>query len=93
MDTVELDAIEKKRREEGVPRSGSTNAESITTNGMEFYHNPRKNLFYRRPGHIASAGSLGLGVADLKRIDPWTNPPRLTDSMPGPRPDFRAINR
>ena len=69
MDTVELDAIEKKRREEGVPSLWEHNAESITTNGMEFYHNPRKNLFYRRPGHIASAGSLGLGVADLKRID------------------------
>jgi uncharacterized protein (DUF362 family) len=69
MDTVELDAIEKKRREEGVPSLWEHNAESITTNGMEFYHNPRKNLFYRRPGHIASAGKLGLGVADLKRID------------------------
>jgi uncharacterized protein (DUF362 family) len=69
IDTVELEAIEKKRREEGVPSVWTHDPESITTNSHEFYHNPQKNLFYRRPGHIASAGKLGLGVADLKRID------------------------
>jgi hypothetical protein len=26
-------------------------------------------LFYRQPGHIAAAGHLGLGIADLKQID------------------------
>ena len=61
--------IEKKRREEA-SSLWEHKAESITTNEtMEFYHNPQKNLFYRRPGRIASAGKLGLGVADLKRID------------------------
>ena len=69
MDTLELEAIEKKRREEGAPSVWDHNAESITSNSQEFYHNPQKNLFYRRPGHIASAGKLGLGVADRKRID------------------------
>jgi len=69
MDTVELEAIEKKRRDEGAPSVWAHNADSITTNGHEFYHDPTKNLFYRRPGHIASAGKLGLGEADLKRID------------------------
>jgi uncharacterized protein (DUF362 family) len=69
MDTVELEAIEKKRRDEGAPSLWEHKADSITTNGQEFYHDPHKNLFYRRPGHIASAGKLGLGVSDLKRID------------------------
>jgi uncharacterized protein (DUF362 family) len=69
IDTVELEAIEKKRREEGVPSVWEHDADSITSNSQEFYHDPKKNLFYRRPGHIASAGKLGLGIADLKRID------------------------
>ena len=69
IDTVELEAIEKKRSEKGAPSVWEHNADSITSDGREFYHNPNKNLFYRRPGHIASAGMLGLGVAELKRID------------------------
>jgi uncharacterized protein (DUF362 family) len=69
MDTIELEAIEKKRRDEGVPSVWEHTPDSITDNGYEFYNNPHKNLFYRRPGHIASAGKLGLGISDLKRID------------------------
>ncbi len=69
IDTIELESIEKKRREEGAPSVWAHDADSITSNSQEFYHNPNKNLFYRRPGHIASAGNLGLGTADLKQID------------------------
>jgi uncharacterized protein (DUF362 family) len=69
IDTVELEAIEKKRRQEGAPSVWAHDAKSITKNGGEFYHNPSKNLFYRRPGHIAAAGKLGLGIADAKQID------------------------
>jgi uncharacterized protein (DUF362 family) len=69
MDTIELEAIEKKRREKGAPSVWKHSLESITNSSQEFYNDPRKNLFYRRPGHIASAGKLGLGVSDLKRID------------------------
>jgi hypothetical protein len=69
MDTVELEAIEKKRRDEGVPSVWEHAPDSITNSGYEFYNDPHKNLFYRRPGHIASAGKLGLGISDLKRID------------------------
>jgi uncharacterized protein (DUF362 family) len=69
IDTIELEAIEKKRREEGAPSLWQHDENSITSNSQEFYHNPNKNLFYRRPGHIASAAKLGLGIADLKRID------------------------
>ena len=69
MDTVELENIEKKRRREGAPSVWDIRPASITMDNDEFYKDPSKNLFYRRPGHIASAGKLGLGVSDLKRID------------------------
>jgi uncharacterized protein (DUF362 family) len=69
MDTIELEAIEKKRREEGAPSVWEHNLNSITPNNREFYEDASKNLFYRQPGHIAAAGKLGLGVYDLKQID------------------------
>ena len=69
MDTVELDMIEKKRREEGAPSIWEHKASSVTKNSREFYTDASKNLFYRQPGHIAAAGKLGLGVSDLKAID------------------------
>jgi len=69
MDTVELEAIEKKRHEKGVPSLWLHDPNSITADGSEFYHNASKNLFFRQPGHIEAAGKLGLGVADRKQID------------------------
>src|SRR5581483_738114 len=69
IDTVELEMIEKKRKKEGVPSVWIHDPKSITEDSEEFYHNPHKNLFYRRPGHIAAAGKLGLGVADPKQIE------------------------
>jgi uncharacterized protein (DUF362 family) len=74
MDTIELEAIEKKRRERGVPSVWQHDPNSITTDSEDFYHDATKNLFYRQPGHIAEAGKLGLGVADLKQIDHRTIP-------------------
>lgn len=73
MDTIELEAIEKKRRQEGAPSVWTVDANSITENPDEFYHDPSKNLFHRRSGHIAAAGKLGLGVGDLKQIDHRTH--------------------
>jgi uncharacterized protein (DUF362 family) len=69
MDTVELEMIEKKRREEKTSSVWEHQASSITMNSREFYTDASKNLFYRQPGHIAAAGKLGLGVSDLKLID------------------------
>lgn len=69
MDTIELQAIEKKRLQEGAPSVWERDPGSITSNSDEFYNNPKKNLFYRQPGHIAAAGKLGLGISDLKQID------------------------
>ena len=69
LDTVELQAIEDKRKQKGAPSLWEHDPASITASNEEFFHDPRKNLFYRRPGHIAAAGKLGLGVADFHRID------------------------
>lgn len=69
LDTIELEAIEKKRRERGAISLWQHDPKSITTDNDEFFHDASKNLFFRQPGHIAAAGKLGLGVADLKRID------------------------
>jgi uncharacterized protein (DUF362 family) len=69
VDAIELEAIEQKRREEGAPSVWGRDPKSITIDSEKFYHNPRKNLFYRQPGHIAAAGRLGLGISDPKRIE------------------------
>jgi len=69
MDTIELEAIEKTRRERGAPSLWQHDANSITLNTEEFHRDASKNLFYRQPGHIAAAAHLGLGIADLKQID------------------------
>jgi len=69
MDTIELEIIDKKRKEQGAPSVWERNAKSITTNNGEFYQDASKNLYYRQPGHIAAAGKLGLGVSELKQID------------------------
>jgi uncharacterized protein (DUF362 family) len=69
MDTIELEAIEKKRREQGAPSVWEYKPSSITADSRAFYADASKNLFYRQPGHIAAAGKLGLGVCDLKQID------------------------
>jgi uncharacterized protein (DUF362 family) len=69
MDTVELEAIEKKRREHGAPSVWEREPSSITPDSNVFFHDATKNLFFRQPGHIAAAGKLGLGISDLKQID------------------------
>ncbi len=69
MDTVELEAIEKKRHEHGAPSVWDHESSSITSNMDLFFHDASKNLFFRQPGHIAAAGKLGLGISDIKQID------------------------
>ncbi len=69
MDTVELEAIDRKRREHAAPSVWEHDPSSITPDTEVFFHDASKNLFFRQPGHIAEAGKLGLGVADLKHID------------------------
>jgi len=69
LDTIELEAIEKKRSERGAPSLWHHDPNSITGDSNAFYHDASKNLFFRQPGHIAEAAKLGLGVADVKQID------------------------
>ncbi len=69
MDTVELGAVESKRKEKGAPSLWNHDPKSLTMNSEEFFHDATKNLFYRQPGHIAAAGKLGLGISDWKQID------------------------
>ena len=69
MDTIELEAIEAKRKERGAPSVWLHDPSSITDDNNAFFHDPSKNLFFRQPGHIAAAGKLELGIADLKQID------------------------
>ena len=69
MDTVELETIEKRRREHGAPSVWERDPNNITPESHVFYHDASKNLFFREPGHIAAAGKLGLGISDPKQID------------------------
>jgi uncharacterized protein (DUF362 family) len=69
VDTLELEAVEKKRREEGAISLWDNDPKTLTDNFEEFQRDSHKNLFYRQPGHIAAAGKLGLGVSDLTKID------------------------
>jgi hypothetical protein len=69
MDTIELEAIEKKRSEHGAPSLWQHDSGSITPDTNVFFHDATKNLFFRQPGHVVAAGKLGLGVADLKQIE------------------------
>ncbi len=69
LDTIELEAIEGKRRERDAPSLWDRDPNSITADNNEFFHDATKNLFFRQPGHIAAAGKLGLGVANPKQID------------------------
>jgi len=69
LDRIELEAIEKKRREEGAPSVWARDPKSLVKDSREFFEDANTNLFYRQPGHIEAAGKLGLGVYDLKKID------------------------
>ncbi|HUA98247.1 MAG TPA: DUF362 domain-containing protein [Terracidiphilus sp.] len=69
VDAVELEAVETKRREQGAISLWDSDPRTLTTNIDEFHRDSHKNLYFRQPGHIASAGKLGLGVFDLKQID------------------------
>jgi len=69
MDTIELEKIETKRRNEAVPSVWSRDPKSLTENGAEFYQDATKNLFYRQPHHIAAAAKLGLGTCEMRQID------------------------
>lgn len=68
VDRIELEIVEQKRRELGVPSLFDHNPEYLARPG-EMEKTAFKNNFFREPSHIRTAGELGLGQFDLARID------------------------
>jgi uncharacterized protein (DUF362 family) len=68
VDRVELEIIEQKRREVGVPSVWDRNPDHLGTSG-DMQRTAMKNPFYREPGHIRTASELGLGRWELEQID------------------------
>jgi uncharacterized protein (DUF362 family) len=65
VDRIELEIVEQKRREIGAPSLWDRNPENIG----DMQRSASKNPFYREPGHIRTAGMLGLGKYELGDID------------------------
>ncbi len=69
VDTIELQTIEKKRRQKGALSLWDRNPANIVRSEREYFRDPHKNLFFRQPAHIEAAGKLGLGVWEPSKID------------------------
>jgi hypothetical protein len=68
IDRIELGVIENKRKESGAI-SVWERSPAYLSKGNEWRDNPNLTPFFREPGHIEHAGSLGLGVSDLDQIE------------------------
>lgn len=68
VDRVELEIVEQKRREAGVPSLWDRNPEHLGTSA-DMQQSAFKNPFYREPGHIRTAAGLGLGTWEIEAID------------------------
>ena len=68
VDRIELEIVEQKRREVGVPSLWDRDPKHLGTSG-DIQRTALKNPFYREPNHIKTASQLGLGKWDLKEID------------------------
>lgn len=68
VDRIELEIVEQKRRELGVPSLWDRNPEHLGTNA-DMQRTAHSNPFYREPGHIRTAAELGLGRWELDAID------------------------
>lgn len=68
VDRIELEIVEEKRRERGVPSLWDRNPANIGTSA-DMQQTAHKNPFYREPGHIKTASELGLGKWELTQID------------------------
>lgn len=69
IDTIELAEITKKRELEGALSLWDRNPANIVRSEEEYFRDSHKNLFFRQPEHIESAGRLGLGVWEAGKID------------------------
>ena len=68
VDRIELEIVEQKRKELGVPSLWDRNPANLGSSG-DIQRTAHKNPFYREPGHIRTASELGLGKWELKDID------------------------
>jgi hypothetical protein len=68
VDRVELEIVEQKRRELGVPPLADRNPANLGSTD-EMQRTAHKNPHFREPGHIRTAADLGLGKWDLADID------------------------
>jgi uncharacterized protein (DUF362 family) len=68
VDRIELEIVEKKRREVGAPSLWDRNPANLGSIA-DMQRTAHKNRFYREPAHIKTASDLGLGTWDLERID------------------------
>ena len=68
IDRIELETVERKRREVNVPTLWDRNPANLGTSG-DMQKTAQKNPYYREPGHIRTASELGLGKWEIKDID------------------------
>ncbi len=68
VDRIELDIVERKRREVGVPSLWDRDPGHLGTTG-DMQRTAERNPFYREPGHIRTASELGLGRWEIEQID------------------------
>ncbi len=68
VDRVELEIVEQKRQELGVPSLFDRNPANLGTSG-DMQRTALKNPFFREPHHIRTASELGLGTWDIGKID------------------------
>lgn len=68
IDRIELETVERKRRELGVPSLWDRDPRNLGS-ANEMGQTAKKNRFYREPGHIKVASALGLGRFELNQIE------------------------
>ncbi len=68
VDRIELETVEKKRRDVGVPSLWDRDPAHLGTS-TDMQRTAFKNPFNRAPGHIRTASELGLGTWELKEIE------------------------
>jgi uncharacterized protein (DUF362 family) len=67
-DRIELEIVEKKRREVGAPSLFDRDPKNLGSSA-DMERTAQKNRFYREPAHIKTASELGLGRWELEQID------------------------
>ena len=68
VDRIELEIVERKRRELGVPSLWDRTPGNLGRSS-DIERTALRNPFYREPGHIRTASELGLGKWELSQID------------------------